>query len=187
MGAGLRACRMFWKLSDETSKERRKKKSSGSFCSTCKGNVTLSGSGANSSISSSDERPEGHAAGSLLRHPNSQISPAVPPGCDAFWAFCRTRPSRPIQYQFVSLVCRVYPTDTPFGFCMLTSVDKKKNVYKIYFRQRYAIALYMVLQNINKNLFLVNKLCIVFYSAPQLSECSMLSRSLKPLSFKSFC
>lgn len=133
MGAGLRACRMFWKLSDETSKERRKKKSSGSFCSTCKGNVTLSGSGANSSISSSDERPEGHAAGSLLRHPNSQISPAVPPGCDAFWAFCRTWPSRPIQYQFVSLVCRVYPTDTPFGFCMLTSVDKKKMFIRFIF------------------------------------------------------
>lgn len=30
----------------------------------------------------------------------------------------------PTQYQFVSVVCHVYWTDTPFGFCMLTSVDK---------------------------------------------------------------
>lgn len=30
----------------------------------------------------------------------------------------------PTQYQFVSVVCHVYRTDTPFGFCMLTSVDK---------------------------------------------------------------
>ncbi len=30
----------------------------------------------------------------------------------------------PTQYHFVSVVCHVYWTDTPFGFCMLTSVDK---------------------------------------------------------------
>lgn len=30
----------------------------------------------------------------------------------------------PTQYAFVSVVCRVRWTDTPFGFCMLTSVDK---------------------------------------------------------------
>lgn len=30
----------------------------------------------------------------------------------------------PTQYRFVSVVCHVYWTDTPFGFCMLTSVDK---------------------------------------------------------------
>lgn len=30
----------------------------------------------------------------------------------------------PTQYHFVSVVCHVYWTDTPFWFCMLTSVDK---------------------------------------------------------------
>lgn len=40
-----------------------------------------------------------------------------------WWSFCCIL-KLPTQYQFVSDVCHVYRTDTPFGFCMLTSVDK---------------------------------------------------------------
>lgn len=59
----------------------------------------------------------------------------------------------PTQYQFVSVVCHVSWTDTPFGFCMLTSVDKM--FIRFIFAKDMQLHYIWYYKNINKNLFLL--------------------------------
>lgn len=101
-----------------------------SFCSTCKRNVTESVSW------SVDELPKRfgvqltklktqllHCSTAVIEYwlCDPQNSVAVPVGMMNILLHLTKLPT---QYQFVSVVCHVYWTDTPFGFCMLTSVDK---------------------------------------------------------------
>lgn len=105
-----------------------------SFCSTCKRNVMF---GLKASLSRWDDlrtsylnvwgltwqtpNPVASSLNTEYRLCDSLNSVAVPMGMMNIMLHLTKLPT---QYQFVSVVCHVSWTDTPFGFCMLTSVDK---------------------------------------------------------------
>lgn len=105
-----------------------------SFCSTCKRNVYWSQSDTESVSWSADELPKCFGVRltklkTQLRHCSTLLKidhvilKILLQFLWVWWTFCciwqSCQPSMSL-----SVVCHIYWTDTPFGFCMLTSVDK---------------------------------------------------------------